>query len=66
MSDLEFKAGNIKCMGCVNNIKEGLQDLPGIQSVDVSVDTGQVIVSGEALSEQDIIDKLATLGYPVA
>jgi len=66
MSDLNFKATNIKCMGCVNNIREGLQNINGVTSVEVALETGLVDVSGDDLSAQAIIDKLASLGYPVA
>ena len=56
---------NVKCGGCVSAIQEGLGKLPGVQSVDVVIETGQVTVNGEGLSRETLSRTLAELGYPV-
>ena len=61
-----FTVQNVKCGGCVNNIKEGLGSVPGIQNVNITIEGGQVTVEGDALSRQQIIQKLGELGYPEA
>lgn len=66
METIELTAQNIKCMGCVSAIQEGLKTLPGVEKVDVDLDTKQVTVSGHGLSEEQITDKITTLGYPLA
>lgn len=67
MSDtLQITARNIKCGGCVAAIENGLKTLPGVNQVEVTIDTGLVRIEGEELSEQVIRDKLAELGYPAA
>jgi len=66
MNTLEFLAKNIKCMGCVNNIKTGLSEMNGIENVDVDLESGKVSVSGSGLSKPGIEDKLKVLGYPVS
>ncbi len=65
MATIELKARNIKCGGCASAIREGLSGLPGVDSVEVDVDSGTVRVSGEA-DPAAIEAKLAELGYPVA
>ncbi len=61
-----FKVQNVKCGGCVKAIENGLNILPEVSEVIVSIDEGQVIIRGEALDRQQLADKLAELGYPEA
>ncbi|MFP3873009.1 MAG: heavy-metal-associated domain-containing protein [Thiohalophilus sp.] len=63
---LQITARNIKCGGCVAAIENGLKTLPGINQVEVTIDSGLVRIEGDDLSEQAIRDKLAELGYPAA
>ena len=55
---------NIKCNGCIVNIKEGLLSMKGVIAVEVYKNEYKVCVTGIALEKQDLIDKLANLGYP--
>ena len=66
MNTISFQAQNIKCMGCVNNIKVGLETLPNVNKSDVDLDSKTVTVEGKDLSEQDIYNKITELGYPPA
>ena len=66
MASLELKAQNIKCGGCASAIQGGLRDLPGIEQVDVDIDTGTVTVSGHGVDPNLIQNKLSELGYPLA
>lgn len=65
MSSVQLKAQNIKCAGCVANIKNGLTEIAGIDSIDVDIDSGTINVEGSALDSSAITSKLTTLGYPV-
>lgn len=64
MTTYQLRAENIKCMGCVTNIRENLLRMEGVVSVDADVKTQQVSVSAIAVSREAIADRLATLGYP--
>lgn len=55
---------NIKCEGCVANIKENLQQIKGVTAVEVYRGEQKVCVSGIALEKQELVKKLAALGYP--
>lgn len=66
METIELTAQNIKCMGCVSAIQDGLNTLPGVEKVDVDLETKQVTVSGHGLSQELITDKITALGYPIA
>ncbi|MCA1804429.1 MAG: heavy-metal-associated domain-containing protein [Xanthomonadaceae bacterium] len=61
-----FKVKNVKCGGCVAAIETGLEGLPGVQSVKVVIESGQVTVTGEQLDRGALAAKLDELGYPEA
>jgi len=60
-----LKVMNVKCEGCATAIRNGLLTLPGIESVDVAVETGLVTVRGEDIPHSEMLGKLEELGYPV-
>lgn len=64
MNSYQLTLENIKCMGCVNNIRENLLQMEGVVSAEADVKTHQVSVSGIAISREKILAKLAQLGYP--
>lgn len=66
MNTIVFRASNIKCMGCVNTIREGLTALDGVDHVEVETEQGKVTVTGNALDETVLRQKCAELGYPPA
>ncbi len=55
---------NIKCDGCVASIKENLQQMKGVTAVEVYKGEQKVCVSGITLEKQELVKKLAELGYP--
>ena len=63
--EFNIKAENIKCGGCATNIKNGLNQLSEVESVDVNVETGEVKITTSKDTEQSLIEqKLNELGYP--
>lgn len=66
MAQEQFKVKNVKCNGCVNSIKNGLKDVPGVVDVGVDIAAGAVHVHGDHLARADIAAKLQKLGYPEA
>lgn len=66
MSSEQFTVQNVKCGGCVSTIENGLKELPGVQTVEVTIEGGQVSVTGDNLSRAELSDKLKQLGYPEA
>ena len=61
---LEIKVANVKCNGCVVNIKNGLAEMNGLESVAVDLASGVVSVNGGGVDQQGVVSKLAELGYP--
>ena len=61
-----FKVKNVKCGGCASAIEAGLGSIPGVASVAVVIEDGQVTVQGESLERGALAAKLVELGYPEA
>ncbi|MEP7232761.1 MAG: heavy-metal-associated domain-containing protein [Ginsengibacter sp.] len=55
---------NIKCSGCINSIKTILLKRKGVIAVVINKEENKVCVSGIAIERNDLVMKLATLGYP--
>jgi copper chaperone len=66
MQTEQFTVTNVKCGGCVSTIENGLGELAGVHEVSVTIEGGQVSVSGDGLDRATIRAKLAELGYPEA
>lgn len=64
MTSYQIRAENIKCMGCITNIRENLLRMEGVVSVEADVKTQLVSVSAIAVSREAIANRLAALGYP--
>ncbi len=67
MKTERFIVNNMKCMGCVNVVKTGLSQMDGVLEVYIDLTKSEVTVNytSDRVKQDDIIKKLATLGYPV-
>lgn len=64
MTTLQIFVENIKCGGCINSIKTALQKIKGVTAVEIFKEAGKVCVSGVAVEREEMVAKLASLGYP--
>ena len=64
MNTYQIFVENIKCMGCVNSIKNTLLQLKVVTSVEVFQKEKKVCVSGIAFDQDSITQHLFLLGYP--
>ncbi|MCE2790329.1 MAG: heavy-metal-associated domain-containing protein [Saprospiraceae bacterium] len=62
---IELQAENIKCGGCARSIRQSLEKLTGVSSVDVVIEEGQVLLEGDdTMDREEISQKLLQMGYP--
>lgn len=56
---------NLKCGGCANSIKKGLEQIEGVGAVSVDLETSnvQVETNDEAVLNE-VKAKLSSMGYP--
>ncbi len=67
MEEKTVNIPHIGCNGCVNTIKMELTDLPGVQSVEGSVEDKTVVVQWNAPANWQVIEaKLVEIEYPPA
>lgn len=64
MQTEEFVVGNVKCQGCVQNIRSHVEPLQGVESVAVDISTSTVRVTGSGLDRAALAALLAQIGYP--
>lgn len=67
MSTINFEIPNIGCAGCVQAIKNELNDLEGVSSVSGDARTQAVQIEFDAPATQDsIVAALTAIDYPPA
>ena len=58
-----IKISNMKCNGCVANVEKALQGLPGLESVEVSLQQANAVLDGE-FDLDEAIRLVSEAGYP--
>lgn len=53
----------MSCDHCVGAVRKRLMDLPGVKSVDVSLDPGRAVVKGDGIDAEVMIRELDAIGY---
>lgn len=59
----KYSVKNMKCMGCVSTVKKALEEIPGIQSAEVDLETALATVEGD-VDQSIILEILTEAGYP--
>lgn len=55
---------NVKCGGCAKTIEKNLLKTYALEAVNVDIEQGLVIVEGDNLQREALIQTLLALGYP--
>ena len=67
MENVSYYIPNISCGHCTMTIKRRLSQIPGVEEVDASVESREVIVEYEApATEEAIVAALVEINYPSA
>ena len=67
MSTATYTVTGMTCEHCVRSVTEELSELPGVRSVDVTLDTGAVTVTSEApLDAAAVRGAVEEAGYELA
>lgn len=53
------------CGHCEKAVKEALTELDGVNSVDVNIETGKVLVVGEGMKDAELEHAVIESGYEV-
>lgn len=61
-----YTVTGMTCQHCVASVTEELSELPGVESVDVTLDTGQVtVISAEPLDAAAVRSAVEEAGYQI-
>lgn len=61
---IQIDIENLKCGGCANSIRHGLQTIDGVDEVEVDLDHHQVKIKAPESLRQNLVEKLRSMGYP--
>ena len=64
--NLDIQVENIKCVGCANSIEKKIRAISGVIDFVVDIENGRVLVSGESIDRDKVIQELTHMGYPEA
>ena len=65
-TDRTYVVTGMTCGHCVASVREEVSEVPGVESVDVDLASGRVVVTGENLSDDAIAAAVDEAGYEVA
>lgn len=65
MSTLTYNVPGVSCAHCQAAIAEEVGALPGVEAVDVDLETKIVAVTGDPLDEEAIVAAIDEAGYEV-
>ncbi|MFC1781997.1 SO_0444 family Cu/Zn efflux transporter [Planctomycetota bacterium] len=60
---LELKVSGMTCSHCVEHVQKAVAGCTGVQSVEVKLKGGQVVVNGVNYSHQEVMEAIEQLGY---
>lgn len=66
MTQTTYSVTGMTCAHCADAVTREVSDVPGVESVDVTVETGTVVVTGEDVSDDAVRAAIDEAGYTVA
>lgn len=66
MTTTTYTVPKIHCAHCAMTIREEVSEVPGVEAVDVDVDSKVVVVRGESVEDAAVREALANAGYEPA
>lgn len=67
MSTATYTVKGMTCDHCVSSVREEVGEIPGVTSVEVSLESGVLTVESDSPIERtDIVTAVKTAGYEVA
>lgn len=58
-----YSVKNMKCMGCVSTVTKALEEIPGIESVEVHLESALATIEGD-VAQSVVLETLGEAGYP--
>ena len=58
-----YSVKNMKCMGCVSTVRKALEEIPGIESAEIDLESALATIEGD-VAQSVILETLREAGYP--
>ncbi|PWN01165.1 cation-transporting ATPase [Nocardioides silvaticus] len=59
-----YQVSGMTCAHCVASVTEEISEIPGVESVDVTLETGAVVVTSAApVAREAVADAVSEAGY---
>ncbi len=65
MNSLELQVEGMNCSHCVRSVSDSLKSVPGVESAEVSLQSGVAVVSGDGLDREQLVKAVESAGYSV-
>jgi copper chaperone len=66
VSETTYRVTGMTCSHCADAVTREVSDVPGVAAVDVTVETGAVVVHGTDVSDEAVRAAIDEAGYEVA
>ena len=66
MNETTYTVTGMTCSHCALSVREEVSEVAGVESVDVELATGRLVVRGERVDDDAVKTAVAEAGYEVA
>jgi copper chaperone len=66
MAEKVYTVTGMTCSCCVNSVSTAVNKVSGISDVNVDLDTGQLIVTGDQFADEQVRAAVGEAGYALA
>jgi copper chaperone CopZ len=66
MAEITYRVPSMSCAHCQHAVSSELRAVPGVESVDVDLETKLVVVSGDALDDTKLLAAIGEAGHEAA
>ena len=60
-----YTVSGMTCSHCVLSVREEIEEIDGVQSVTVDLESGRVDVAGQGITDERVREAVAEAGYEV-
>ena len=65
MATKNYTVSGMTCNHCTASVREEVEEVNGVSTVEVTLETGNVAVTGEGFSDADVTAAIKEAGYSV-
>jgi len=66
IADLSLLVKGMTCNHCKETAMDAIQTCDGVEKVSIDLESGQTLISGSTINEQEIIESINSVGFSVS